>query len=36
LTKLPLLTGDLYMKGFYYSTKYSALVVNKHKWFDRS
>jgi hypothetical protein len=30
LTKLPLYTGDLYMKGFDYSTKYSTVVVNKH------
>jgi hypothetical protein len=30
LTKWPLYTGDLYMKGFDYSMKYSTLVVNKH------
>jgi hypothetical protein len=30
LTKWPLYTGDLYMNGFDYSTKYSTLVVNKH------
>ena len=29
LTKWPLYTGDLYMNGFDYSTKYSTLVVNK-------
>jgi hypothetical protein len=29
-TKWPLYTGDLYMKGFDYSTKYSTVVVNKH------
>jgi hypothetical protein len=30
LTKWPLYTGDLYMKGFDFSTKYCTLVVNKH------
>jgi hypothetical protein len=29
LTKWPLYTGDLYMKGFDYSTKYATLVANK-------
>ena len=31
LTKWSLYTGDLYMKGFDYSTKYCTLVVNKKK-----
>ena len=30
LTKWPLYTGDLYMKGFDFSTKYCTLIVNKH------